>query len=122
LAEAKTKRAKKAESVVTPVVRDSTFHRAVVDTALVIGLGQSVEISCLQSGIALNAIHQLDEGVKMDGDQVFTEVLRLRFSWPAAVMMAMNVLRAGVSSGTINPTEMLAQLAELQAEGEADAE
>jgi hypothetical protein len=122
LAEAKAKRTRKPKTVAIPVVRDSTFRRAFVDTALIVGVGSSVEVSCLQAGVTLKAINQSDQNVGFDGDEVLTELLRLRFVWPAAVAMAMNILRIGIATGNVDAQATLKRLAALKSEEPADGD
>jgi hypothetical protein len=121
LAEAKPKRPKRAESSKVPVVRDSTFHRAVVDKALMLGVGEQIDIACLQMSTDISALHRQNGDIRLDTLNTLTEVVRLRLSWEAAVDLAMNILSNGIRSDTLDSVEILKTLAEVKAEGIDDA-
>jgi hypothetical protein len=120
LAEAKPKRTKRANNIVVPVVRDSTFHRAVVDNAFVFGTGNDVEIACLQSGPNISSARTQSKGVQLDIEDAHTEVVRLRLSWPAATALAMNILTNGIRTERLSGAAILEEFTSLNAKSVDD--
>lgn len=117
LAVAKSKAAKRPTVAAVPVLRDNTFHRAVVDNALIFGVGADVEIACLQAGHSLSSVRAKGEDVQLEAMEALTEVVRLRLSWVTATNLAMNILANGIDSNRLDGAAILEKLAELNAEG-----
>jgi hypothetical protein len=117
LAEAKPKRTKRSDGAVVQVVRDSTFHRAVVDNAPIFGVGDDVEIACLQAGRDILSVRTQGEGAAVSTVETLTEVVRLRLSWPTATMLAMNILTNGIRTDRLNGSVILDELAALNLKG-----
>lgn len=113
MADAKPKRAKRTDATAVQVVRDSTFHRAVVDTASIFGVGDDLEIACLQAGQNIQFIRNQDEVSELDTIGTLTEVVRLRLSWRTATNLAMTILTNGVRTGRLNGAAISEDLAAL---------
>lgn len=90
----------------TPVVRDSTFHRSVADTGLVLDYGRDMELAFLQVGPAVSARLKTGEGdVQEEGyemEPAVTEVSRVRMSRTSALAMAMMIIEELVEDGKID--------------------
>jgi len=84
------------------VVRDRTFSRCVADRGIVLDLGRDMEIAFLQAGPNLVVLRDLGETEGLALDPVLTETSRVRFPWPSAMDLAMNIIREGISKGTVN--------------------
>jgi hypothetical protein len=120
LAEAKPKRTKRSDGAVVQVVRDSTFHRAVVDNAPIFGVGDDVEIACLQAGRDILSVRTQGEGAAVSAVDTLAEVVRLRLSWPTATNLAMNILANGIRTNRLNGPAILEELAALIAKDAYD--
>jgi hypothetical protein len=120
LAEAKPKRTKRSDGAVVQVVRDSTFHRAVVDNAPIFGVGDDVEIACLQAGRDILSVRTQGEGAAVSTVDTLAEVVRLRLSWPTATNLAMNILANGIRTNRLNGSAILEELAALIAKDAYD--
>ena len=107
MAEAKPKRTKRSDGAVVQVVRDSTFHRVVVDNAL-------------QVGREIRSVQSQGEGATLATVETLTEVVRLRLSWPTATNLAMNILANGIRSNRLNGSVISEELAALSAKGGGD--
>ncbi|MEK6637378.1 MAG: hypothetical protein AABY88_04765 [Pseudomonadota bacterium] len=120
MAEAKPKRVKRTDAAAVQVVRDSSFHRAVVDNAPIFGVGDDIEIACLQAGREIRSVQSQGEDATLVTVETLTEVVRLRLSWPTATVLAMNVLTNGIRTGRLNGSSILDDLAALNVEGTDD--
>ena len=120
MAEAKPKRTKRSDGAVVQVVRDSTFHRVVVDNAPIFGVGDDIEIACLQVGREIRSVQSQGEGSTLATVETLTEVVRLRLSWPTATNLAMNILANGIRSNRLNGSVISEELAALSAKGGDD--
>jgi hypothetical protein len=80
-----------------PVVRDSTFTRAVADHVLVMNLGRDYELAFLQGGVEPKSIAFFERGgkggIRIENGQVMTETVRVRMSPESAAEMAMHILK-----------------------------
>jgi hypothetical protein len=101
LAVTKANRNTTPKSVPTPIVRDNTFSRAVVDKTLVMDLGRDMEIACFQVGPELAHVNNTAKGEEFDAPTVLTEVVRLRLPWNSAVNLAMNILQPAIAKDMI---------------------
>lgn len=104
----------------TPVVRDITFHRAVVDNMLIFGVGHDIELACLQISSNIEKLVENDKLMRVTSAISHTEVARLRMSWPTAIRAAMNILSDGIESGVLNREAVLKTLAGIEALDNSD--
>ena len=116
----KPKRAKQADAAAVQVVRDSTFHRAVVDTASISEVGKDLEIACLQAGRDVQSIRAQGEFSISETVDTLTEVVRLRLSWSTATTLAMTILANGIRTDRLNGSAILEDLARLSTKGADD--
>jgi hypothetical protein len=110
------------ETYAVPVVRDSTFHRATVDNMLIFGVGDDVELACLQTGTDMKELAENYEFVRVTSNISHTEVARLRMSWQTAIRAAMNILRNGIESGMVNRNVVLDRLAKIEPSDESNGD
>lgn len=98
-----------------PVVRDSTFFRAVADNFFVTYLGRDFEIACVQSSPTIGAIRESGDGVA----EVLTfpaevEVARIRTSRAAAFNLAMGILTNAVEEGFVDRAKLIEAFSEVE--------
>lgn len=118
MADPKPKKAKRAKIQTLPMRQDSAVHRAVVDKAIIFGVGEQIDIACLQMGAHINSIAQQGGKVQIDTLNAVTEVVRLRLTWEAAVDLAMSILSNGIHSGNLDADEILKSLSEVGSDDE----
>ena len=104
------------------VIQDGTFTRSVADRGIVLDLGRDMEFSFLQAGPQLQSITDIGDAESIATEPVYAETSRLRMSWPAAMDLAMHVIREGIEKGNVNVPHVIEAIGEFSEAAKATAQ
>jgi hypothetical protein len=103
------------------VVRDHSFSRVIADSVIVVDLGDSLELACLQFSREVQSITPNELGHAVSTSPVAAEMARVRLDYSTGVTLAMNILQRGIKNDVYRGDEIVSSIKEWVRESEAES-